>query len=435
MTAVADDPRADALAVVRRLRGAGHVAYFAGGCVRDELLGLVPKDYDVATDAVPERVRALFGRRDTKAVGAAFGVVLVRSGGSQVEVATFRSDGDYSDGRRPDAVTFTNAEEDARRRDFTINGLFRDPLAQDDRDDDRGDDGVIDFVGGKRDLRDRLLRCIGRPARRFGEDYLRMLRAVRFAARFSLAVHPDTLAALSDLSPRLAAVTPERVGEEVRRMLVPATRGGAWRLLWETGLVNAIFRALPGETRPDLHRPFTRHLAGVPRPIGVGPAVAATAAELLAHAGLPPREVFDPRAVAEATRACRHALRLSNDEADALAGSLSAGPLLADREPSVPTMKRFLAGPHAADARLLLAAAADADPSLADRAAWLEDRFASFDPLRIAPPPLVTGDDLIAAGLRPGPAFKRALDAAYDAQLDGRVTTRAKALAVAIASV
>src|SRR5688500_6573347 len=170
------DRREDALNVVRALRGAGHIAYFAGGCVRDELLGLAPKDYDIATDAHPDVVRDLLGRGRTRAVGAAFGVILVHEGISQIEVATFRADLEYHDGRRPSGVVFTSAEEDARRRDFTINGLFRDPLVT-----DPADDGIIDYVGGKRDLADRVLRAIGEPARRFDEDYLRMLRAVRFA--------------------------------------------------------------------------------------------------------------------------------------------------------------------------------------------------------------------------------------------------------------
>src|SRR5688500_12446804 len=169
-----DDPprkasREDALAVVRRLRDAGHVAYFAGGCVRDMLLGLEPKDYDVATDAPPDRVRQLFS--NTQAVGAAFGVILVRQRKSQIEVATFRTDLKYVDGRRPEGVVFTTAEEDAKRRDFTINGMFFDPV----------EEKVIDYVGGQEDLQNKLLRAIGEPNHRFEEDHLRLLRAVRFA--------------------------------------------------------------------------------------------------------------------------------------------------------------------------------------------------------------------------------------------------------------
>src|SRR3954471_7154893 len=170
--------RDDALAVVRRLREAGHVAYFAGGCVRDELLGLHPTDYDVATDAPPPRVRELF--QNTQAVGAAFGVILVHHRRSVIEVATFRADLEYRDGRRPEGVRFTTAEEDAKRRDFTINGLFLDPV----------ENKIIDYVGGQEDLKAKRLRAIGDPNERFAEDHLRLLRAIRFAARFNLTIEP-----------------------------------------------------------------------------------------------------------------------------------------------------------------------------------------------------------------------------------------------------
>src|SRR4051812_6760839 len=204
--------RADAAAVVRRLRGAGHVAYFAGGCVRDLLLGRDPKDYDVATDAPPDRVRGLFRR--TQAVGQAFGVILVYEGRSQVEVATFRSDGAYLDGRHPTGVRFTTAEEDAQRRDFTINGLFLDPLK-----DAPLDDQVIDYVGGRADLRAGIVRAIGDPERRFGEDFLRLLRAPRFAARLGFTIEPNTAAAIRRHAAQLSRISPERVGEELRTML------------------------------------------------------------------------------------------------------------------------------------------------------------------------------------------------------------------------
>src|SRR3954469_23233625 len=209
--------REDAEAVLRRLREAGHVAYFAGGCVRDLLLGLEPKDWDVATDAPPQRVRELFSK--TEAVGAAFGVILVRHGKSVVEVATFRSEGNYLDGRRPSEVRFTTAEEDARRRDFTINGLFLDPLAGGPPAEQ-----VIDYVGGREDLRRGVLRAIGDPERRFAEDYLRLLRAVRFAARLGFPIPPATAAAVRRHAPRLAQIAPERVGDELRVMLPPPTR-------------------------------------------------------------------------------------------------------------------------------------------------------------------------------------------------------------------
>src|SRR4051812_30998530 len=211
--------REDAEAVLRRLREAGHVAYFAGGCVRDTLLGLQPKDWDVATDAPPQRVRQLFPR--TQAVGAAFGVILVRQADSQIEVATFRTDVSYEDGRRPTAVKFTTAEEDAKRRDFTINGVFFDPI----------ENKVIDYVGGQEDLKNKILRAIGEPNLRFEEDHLRLLRAVRFAARFDLSIDPTTTAAIKAHADNLKRISPERIADELRRMFASATRVHAHLLL------------------------------------------------------------------------------------------------------------------------------------------------------------------------------------------------------------
>src|SRR5277367_3587141 len=220
--------RADALAVLKRLREAGHIAYFAGGCVRDELLGLTPKDFDIATDAPPDRVREIF--TSTQAVGAAFGVILVRHGPSVIEVATFRTDLEYHDGRRPQGVKFTTAEEDAQRRDFTINGLFLDPI----------ENRVIDYVGGQADLSAKILRAIGNPDQRFAEDHLRFLRAVRFAARFALQIDPATTAAISAHAHQLPRISPERLADELRRMLIPATKNIAWKLLWQFDLLDQL---------------------------------------------------------------------------------------------------------------------------------------------------------------------------------------------------
>ncbi len=318
--------RDDALTVIRRLRDAGHVALLAGGCVRDELLGLVPKDYDVATDAVPERVREVFGHRLTQPVGAAFGVILVRQNRSQMEVATFRVDGSYSDGRRPDGVRFTNAKEDAERRDFTINGLFRDPFA---REDDPDDDGIIDHVGGRRDLRAGILRCIGDPLRRFGEDYLRLLRAVRFAARFNLNIEPQTWHALCDNAFRITGVAAERVGDEVRRMLVAPTRGRAWTLLWDAGLMGPIFRDLPIPAEaPSRSRPFTHALAGERDEVPLASAFAVTLLDLAHQAGVPTAEAVRPESAAKLADAARRSLRLSNHETDAVRAALSLWPVV-----------------------------------------------------------------------------------------------------------
>ena len=417
------DQREDAVAVVRRLRDAGHVAYFAGGCVRDELLGLTPTDYDVATDAHPDVVRKTFGKRETQAVGAAFGVILVRSGRSSVEVATFRNDLDYHDGRRPSGVVFTSAKEDAKRRDFTINGLFRDPLVE------AGDDGVIDHVGGRRDLEAKVLRAIGNPAKRFEEDYLRLLRAARFAARFGFAIEPATWDAVVSFAGRIGKVTPERVGDELRKMLTHPTRGEVWRLLWTSGLLGECLRDLP--ERPSTEVPERRqvmtHVAGVAGPINVALALAATAVEVRRSAGVSLRRIFEPAEVRKVSAALRRGLRISNDESAAVEGAMDLWTLLQDVPPTVALMKRFLARPHANSARVLLAALAF-EPAWRERVEWLGGRLATLSEGEVAPPPLVTGDDLIAAGLSPSPVFKRVLDAAYDEQLEGRLTSAAAAL-------
>ena len=215
--------------IVQTLRSAGHESYWAGGCVRDEILGKVPVDYDVATAALPEKVRDLFGRRRTLAIGVAFGVITVlgpREAG-QVEVTTFRSDAGYTDGRHPGAVTFTNAREDALRRDFTMNGMFLDP--------ETGE--VLDFVGGREDLQAGLVRCIGLPSLRFTEDHLRMLRAVRFAAGFGFILDEQTRDAIQSMAHLVVNVSPERLAGELRMMWSRSGRGRSISLLIETGLL------------------------------------------------------------------------------------------------------------------------------------------------------------------------------------------------------
>lgn len=415
--------REDALAVLRRLRDAGHVAYFAGGCVRDELMGLTPTDYDVATDAAPDRVRTLFGR--TEAVGQAFGVILVRHGRSVVEVATFRTEGAYLDGRRPQSVQFTSAEQDAQRRDFTINGLFLDPIANQ----------VIDFVGGQDDLVARRLRAIGDPAARFAEDHLRLLRAVRFAARFDLTIEPATAQAISRHAPQLVRISPERIAEELRLMLCPPTRVRAWPMLWEYGLAGQVFRFVQPPEYPSLDAARSIFLA-------IDPKVTITLGEALAAATLcyqwqlagmsgDIRELIQPPAVRAAVRGCRKGLRISNDASDEMAGVLAGvATLLADDQPSVAVMKRFLAASTSTAARRLLGAIRAAGLHVG-RIDWLDEHLDELSRTEVAPPPLITGDDLIRSGLSPGPAFKHIIHAVYDAQLEDRITTRDEALALA----
>jgi poly(A) polymerase len=413
--------RDDAKHVVEQLRAAGHVAYFAGGCVRDELLGLAAKDYDVATNAPPEAVRSLF--RNTQAVGAAFGVVLVRINRSQVEVATFRTDGRYDDGRRPIEVQFASERDDAQRRDFTINGMFLDPLTG----------TVVDYVGGQQDLAERRLRAIGDANARFAEDHLRLLRAVRFASRFGLRIDPGTESAIRQHAPRLARISPERIAEELRRMLPPATRDEAVRQLRDFGLLNVILRFLPEQPAPPIRADGL--LSAITRMVP-GDTIAfslALAAISLDHrlAGRGHSDVGALALPAEVKRTCgalRQAMKISNDEERAVAGALSFGSLIGDHVPTVAKLKRFLATPYAADARLLMRA-------LGVSAGGLEQRLSDLSQSDVAPTPLVTGDDLAQLGLSPGPAFKRILDAVYDAQLEDQIRTaeEARALAMSLA--
>ena len=416
--------RADALAVLRRLREAGHVAYFAGGCVRDLLLGLEAKDFDVATDAAPQRVRELFS--NTQAVGAAFGVVLVRHRGSQVEVATFRAEGGYQDGRHPSQVHFTDARADAQRRDFTINGLFLDPLT----------DQVIDYVGGQDDLKAGRIRAIGNPAERFEEDSLRLLRAVRFSSRLGFAIEPATAAAIVAHAPQLKRISPERIAEELRTMLTVPTRKAAWRELWELNLVDTIFRFLKFQRRraaPSQSFLFDFVAPGESVPFGLALASAALCYRVRLDIAL--TDVWTLLAKSEvdaSVHAMRQALKISTDESEQMHGTLAAlGPLLADAPPGVARMKRFLAEPTSPLSRQLLEAL-DAVAIQCHRIAWLRGRLADLEKTDIAPAPLIDGEVLISLGLTPGPIFKRVLEAIYDAQLEGTVREKEEAIALAL---
>jgi poly(A) polymerase len=424
------DPR-DARIVLERLRAAGHVAYFAGGCVRDLLLGRTPNDWDVATDAPPNRVRALFP--NTQAVGAAFGVILVRHHGSVVEVATFRKDAEYVDGRHPTGVRFTTAEEDANRRDFTINGLFLDPLRAGALEDQ-----VIDYVGGRKDLQDRLLRAIGDAEARFNEDHLRMLRAVRFAARFGFAIEPATASAIRRHAPQLVRISPERIAEELRIMLTPPTRAAAYRMLEELELRQLIFRffELPaGPGRIDKSISVFAALAQ-DRVIPFGLALAAASIDHYLWSGpanADARRLFERPMAAKVVRALRQALKISNDESDELRDTLDGlDPLVGFDPPTVAVVKRFLARATAGLSRDLLEALREIGMLDTALVRPLEERLAVLDKTEFAPPPFITGDDLTVAGLTPGPAFKRVLDAVYDAQLEDRVKTKEEALALAL---
>ncbi len=397
------DPWDAALNTIKKLRAQGHVAFLAGGCVRDKLLQHTPKDYDVVTDATPKRVKEIFPR--ARQVGAQFGVMLVRRFGHDIEVATFRSDGPYSNGRHPDAVTFGTDVEDARRRDFTINGLFLDPI----------DGRIIDHVNGREDLEAGIIRTIGQPAQRFAEDHLRMLRAVRFTARLCFRMEPATAAAIKRLAGYLETISPERVWMELEMILTDPTRARGWSLLVETGLRAHLAPAWPqnaGENRVIESR----------------------------LAALPPHRIDAPFALAatlcgstpdEAGHVCR-SLRLSNKLSHAVLWMIRSLPMVHNEASlELADLKLLMAERHWADLLELLradltATGADLDPH--ERVC----RCAAAIPAEaVAPPPLVTGDDLCDMGMSPGPRLGEILRAIYRGQLNERITTHEDAVAMA----
>ncbi len=396
MTPGTGDPAAAARRIIDTLRAAGHTALLAGGCVRDSLLGVAPKDYDVATDATPDRVVELFPR--SRQVGAKFGVVLVRVGRHDVEVATFRRDGVYTDGRRPDSVSFGSEIEDARRRDFTINGLFYDPVA----------DRVIDHVGGQEDLRKGVLRTIGEPDERFAEDHLRLLRAVRFAARLGFTIDPATFAAIGRHAHQLAGISVERVWLELEQILAAPSRAAGWKLLTAAGL------------RPWLCSAWTFDAAvdaiGLAR-LEVLPATALPA-QLSAAALLADRPVPALRKIAAS-------LRWSNrfrDDVIWLSGSLESLVCRSDLE--LADFKQLLAAPRWPDLLALLRADDQVRRPARPLAPAVAARAAAIPADRVAPPPLLTGDELTAAGHVPGPRLGITLEAVRRAQLNEEIDTR-----------
>jgi len=400
---VPEEQRRFATTVVRQLREAGFEAYWAGGCVRDELLGRIPKDYDVATDATPAEIRLLFGRKRTLVIGAAFGVITVMGSkaAGMVEVTTFRKDAEYSDGRHPDHVTFSSAEEDASRRDFTINGLFFDPLKK----------RVIDFVGGQEDLRRHVIRAIGSPAERFGEDKLRMLRAVRFAATFDFQLQPDTLAAIRQMADQITVVSPERIAMEMRRMLVDPRRAEAVRLMLETGLAAEVLPEIVPED-DDACRRLDRALALLDRLPQPGFPLALAA---LLH------EPLD----ADAVRRVGGRWRLSNKETDRAAWLVAHRDALRDVQSlRWSALQPLLIAEGIEDLLALHEAGA---PNGVDEAAYCRSLLKRPREV-LDPPPLLTGDDLLAHGLPAGPKYRILLQRIRDAQLDEEINTKEEAL-------
>lgn len=388
-----------ATSVVRTLQNARHVAMFAGGCVRDMLRGVDPSDYDVATSAPPPEVLKLFPRAEQ--VGAKFGVVIAHVSGRVIEIATFRRDLDYTDGRHPGAVEFTDAREDAIRRDFTINGMFYDPIRSE----------VVDYVGGQTDLNAHVIRAIGDPARRFAEDHLRLLRAIRFAAKLDFTIEPMTWSAMKDHAPEIVRISPERIREELDKMLAHAGRARAFgelresellRYLW-TGALEIIpqadrshdmLSALPDEARFEL------------------------ALSVIVHG--------KDRIYVE--NAC-DGMRCSNETKRDVTWLVAHERDLEDpSNVTLADLKLLMANPAFPDLLALLAARLKAFGRSPTAFKEIRRRAAAISPKDVAPPPLVTGNDLAALGVIQGPIYKKVLDRVYYAQLNGDIHDQPSAL-------
>ncbi len=436
--------RAFAEGICRTLRAAGHQAYFVGGCVRDILLGREPADYDVATDATPDRVQQLFP--NSLAVGAKFGVIVVtensgESAGLQVEVATFRSDATYSDGRHPDHVVYTKSpQEDVKRRDFTVNALLLDPETEE----------VLDFVGGRNDLHAGIIRAIGRPSERFSEDKLRMVRAVRFAARFRYAIEGQTFGAIQKLADQIHQVSPERLRDELTKLLTEGAARRAFEFLDETRLLPELLpevARMKGVEQPPEYHPegdvWTHTLmmieglpAGCPRTLAWG---------VLLHDVGKPSTFTPPSGPGDRIRFNEHAevgtqmakeicrrLRFSNDDTDQIAALVASHMRFKDVLQMKPaTLKRFVRLPRFEEHLQLHRMDCLSSHGHLDNYEFVRRFLVETPPEQVRPPRLLDGDDLIGLGLKPGPEFKAILERVEEAQLDGTVNDREGAMRLA----
>ncbi len=412
---ISTSQREFALEVVRRLRAAGFDALWAGGCVRDLLMHREPTDYDVATSATPQQVRDLFGRRRTLAVGMTFGVIIVLSEdhrGGQVEVATFRTDATYSDGRRPDAVTFSDARHDAQRRDFTINGMFYDPLQE----------TLVDYVDGQSDLHQGLIRAIGRASDRIAEDKLRMLRAVRFAARFGFAIEQETRAAIAHHANEVTVVSGERIWMEIRKTL--ETERPEWAVVeWaEVGLLEYIL--------PDV----SQHWAAQGQDIARLLEASQKYDWLTRFCGLVWQAVGQERSQVDSTVSLlKNRLKLANEVSETLRFCLTVQASLADAEKKPwSSIQPHLVNQNSSRAVELFEmrahiVATDQAAEMAATARWLRDQL-QREPNQLNPPPLLVGEDLIALGLRPSSQFRDLLQQLRLLQLDQILPDRQAAL-------
>ena len=426
--------REEAEKIIKELRNAGFEAYFAGGAVRDQLMGKVPKDYDIATSATPEEVLTLFPSAD--AIGKHFGVILVKRGGAHFEVATFRIDGDYKDGRRPESVTFASAEEDAQRRDFTINGMFFDPESG----------RVVDYVEGEADLKVEKIRAIGDPRKRFEEDALRLMRAIRFAVKTGFEIEEKTLKAIRECAPLLKQVSVERIQEEFSKIISSPRRAEGLQLLVETDLIDQFMpevRALIGCEQPPqwhpegdvyIHTRIALSLLEDNAPLPLCLSV------LLHDIAKPPTYFFDEEAQrirfnghdslgAEMAREILTRMRYSNAVVDDVETMVAHHMQFMNvKKMRTAKVKRFLSRPTIEEELELHRVDCASSNGFTENYDFLREKQEEFANAPIIPPSLITGQDLIALGYKPGPEFRDILEAVETEQLEGRVETKEDAL-------
>ena len=425
--------RAAATNLAIQLKNAGHTACFAGGCVRDKLLGLEPKDYDIATSATPSEVLRLFP--GSNEVGAHFGVVIAKHEGHHIEIATFRTDGSYGDGRRPDSVTFSTPEEDAHRRDFTINGLFEDPETG----------GVIDHVEGVRDIEAKIIRAIGTPSHRFQEDALRLLRAVRFSTTLGFPIEPKTFAAIRENGHLLDKISPERIRDEFSKIIVSPNRRHGLELLVDSCLIDHFLPEVlpligcdqPPEWHPEgdvyTHTCIMLEMLAPDAPLEL------CLATLLHDIAKPPTRTIDPDG------------RIRFNGHDSLGADMATEILTRLRYPNAvirnaahmvsrhmqfmnvqqmrkAKLKRFMSEPTFPEEMELHRVDCASSNGFTDNYDFLNEKAEEFSHEPLIPPPLVTGKDLIARGLKPGPRFKDVLEKIQTEQLENRLSTHDEAL-------
>ncbi len=427
--------REQATSIVSRLRTEGHETYFAGGCVRDRLLNQTPKDYDIATSATPEEVMRLYP--DSDSVGAHFGVILVRLSGAHFEVATFREDGEYSDGRRPDQVVFSNAQQDAQRRDFTINGLFEDPITGE----------IIDFVGGLDDLKSHCLRAIGNPAQRFQEDALRLMRAIRFSLKTGFTIENSTWSAITQHSSLLSDISIERITQEFSAILMhPQRRQGVEKLV-KSGLIREFLPEildLIGCEQPPEHHPegdVYTHTCIALEHLPPDPPLSLCFAMLLHDIAKPATFAYDAEKKkisfhghehlgAQMAESILRRLKVSNQLRETVVTMVSRHMQFMNvTKMRTATLKRFMASEHFEQEIALHQADCLSSNGQLENFEFIRAQYESYEDQPVLPQPLLTGADLIQHHLSPGPLFRQILTEAQTEQLENRLTTREEALA------